>query len=85
MRTEGCGLPIVPLKTNNVKQIVGFAFVDNCDLLQSLSENEEEDIPRVQQCLDTWVEALRSTGGTLVPEKVTGLPCAFIGKRINGR
>ena len=70
MRVEGCGIQIRSLHSNDAsRNIVGFAFVDDCDLLQSLSANEDEDTAIIQKCLDTWVESLRSTGGTLVAEK----------------
>ena len=70
MRAEGCGVQIRSLHSNDTSHnIVAFAFVDNCNLLQSLSSNEAEDTAIIQKCLDTWVESLRSTDGTLVAEK----------------
>ena len=70
MQAEGCGIQIRSLhSTDTSHNIVGFAFADDCDLLQSLSANEGEDTAIFQKCLDTWVESLRSTDGTLVAEK----------------
>ena len=69
MRDAGCGIQLKTLHGTEPEHIVGFAFVDDCDLLQGLSDDEEEDIPLIQNCLDTWVLDLRCTGGTLVGEK----------------
>ena len=81
MRAEGCGLQMSSINKAEVKQIVGFAFVDDCDLLQSLPDNEDDDLKVIQHSLDTWVESLRSTGGTLVPEKSNWFKMRFVWKR----
>lgn len=69
MRHDGFGMKIQPLYEPNTQNVVGFAFVDDCDLLQSLSDSSPNELEETQRCLDTWVEELRSTGGALVPEK----------------
>jgi hypothetical protein len=53
-------------------KIVGFAFVDDKDLLRASRPGEqtyEEVAQDMQQGLDLWEGLLKATGGALVPEK----------------
>ena len=53
-------------------KIVGFAFVDDKDLLRASSPGEQthEDVAQdMQEGLDLWEGLLKVTGGALVPEK----------------
>jgi hypothetical protein len=53
--------------------IVGFAFIDDKDLLKAakLGEHDyEEVVIKMQEGLDLWEGLLKATGGALVPEKI---------------
>jgi hypothetical protein len=53
-------------------KIVGFAFVDDKDLLRASSVGRKtcgEVAQEMQQGLDLWEGLLKATGGALVPEK----------------
>lgn len=49
---------------------MGYAFVDDTDLIQSrLQEDPEQARQQLQEAIDTWEFSLKATCGTLVPEK----------------
>lgn len=53
-------------------RIVGFAFVDDTDLIQTAKSPDDsgmEVAAEMQASLDTWEGGLRATGGALVPAK----------------
>jgi hypothetical protein len=51
-------------------QLVGYAYVDDTDLIVTAEEdNHNSVIDRMQQCLDTWEQAIDTTGGQLEPSK----------------
>jgi hypothetical protein len=50
---------------------VGYAFVDDTDLIQSqLQEHLDQARYLLQQAIDTWEASLKATCGALVPEKM---------------
>lgn len=51
-------------------RFVGYAFVDDTDVIQSvLQENPEQARLQLQQAIDTWEYSLKATIGAVVPEK----------------
>ena len=66
MRVKKCGVALVTID-GNILQIPAFAFVDDVDLIQEL--HDRSSIKEAQQAVDEWSDALRATGGSLVPEK----------------
>jgi len=49
---------------------VGYAFVDDTDVIQSLlAEDPVCAVAKLQEAIDTWEFSLRSTCGAIVPEK----------------
>jgi hypothetical protein len=51
-------------------RFVGYAFVDDTDLIQSqLREHPDQARHLLQQAIDTWESSLKATCGALVPEK----------------
>jgi hypothetical protein len=66
LRVKKCGVAIISMD-ETVFQIPAFAFVDDVDLIQELYK--EESVEEAQKAVDEWSDALRATGGELVPEK----------------
>jgi hypothetical protein len=58
---------------------VGYAFIDDTDLIQSYSDQQsiEEVISEMQQSLDTWEGGLHATGGAIAPGKSFWTMVAF--------
>ena len=59
--------------------MVGFAFVDDCDLVTSTRGDpnltpEAEATARMQKSFDHWIGQLKATGGAVVAEKSHSLP-----------
>jgi hypothetical protein len=64
----GCEL-VRPLSSDCIK-FVGYAFVDDTNIIQSaLQENPISAMQHLQQASDSWEFSLRATCGALVPEK----------------
>jgi Reverse transcriptase (RNA-dependent DNA polymerase) len=68
LREEGFGVQITNNNTNESVAIPAFAFVDDTDLIQEIT-NEEDYITQAQNMLNVWDNSLRATGGALVAEK----------------
>ena len=71
--------------TRSVLNVIGFAFVDDLDLVKiginSITMNEIKN--NMQKMINEWQKLLKVTGGTLVPGKSWFTPVNFIWK--NGR
>ena len=51
-------------------RFVGYAFVDNTDIIQSmLTENPGTALQKIQEAIDTWEFSLKATCGAIVPDK----------------
>jgi hypothetical protein len=53
-------------------RFVGYSFMDDTDLIQSVADpddTEEMVVDQMQWALDTWEGSLRATRGAIVPEK----------------
>ncbi len=66
LRVKQCGVAIV-LMDGSKLQIPAFAFVDDVDLIQELQD--PGNVSEAQHAINEWADALRATGGALVPEK----------------
>ena len=72
MKAEGFGIRDWSLIRKRVLELVGFAFVDDTDLVHTSSDPDlstEDLIEEAQQALNTWHGLIRATGGDLAPEK----------------
>jgi hypothetical protein len=72
MRKEGHCTTFMALLSNMTFQLVGFAFVDDKDLLRmgNLHIDTFTDVAdEMQDGLDLWEGLIKATGGALVPEK----------------
>lgn len=68
LRDHNFGTTIVHPHTRKQESISAFSFVDDTDLIQTISDNvEAHDIS--QLALNCWDEDLRTTGGALVGKK----------------
>jgi hypothetical protein len=64
----GCEI-MCPLSSEYFR-FVGYAFVDDTDILQSaLYENPDQARTQLQAAIDTWEMSLKATCGAIVPEK----------------
>ncbi len=60
-----------PISGKNIR-FVGYAFVDDTDLIQSTTNtitNGTDVVIELQRALDLWEGGLHATGGAIVPEK----------------
>jgi len=70
LRAKGFGCEIVCPLSNSFVKFVGYAFVDDTDIIQSALFNSPQDAAALlQQALDTWEHSLKLTCGAIVPEK----------------
>jgi len=70
LREKGYGCEIQCPLSSEYFRFVGYAFVDNMDLIQSqLNENPHQAMSLLQEANDTWEASLKATCGALVPEK----------------
>lgn len=71
LRAEGCGSHLSSVITKEHLHFVGYAFVDDTDLVSShpLSQSPEEIYHNIQYALDAWRGGLTASGGAIVPEK----------------
>jgi hypothetical protein len=70
LRTKGFGCEIKSPLSSEYFRFVGYAFVDDTDLIQSqLQENPDQARRYLQEAIDTWEASLKATCGAIVPEK----------------
>ncbi len=71
MRKKGFGSRIISPITNNENRMIGFAFVDDTDILASTPNCNDADTTAelMQQTIDYWEAAAKTTGGAIAPEK----------------
>ena len=81
MRTAQHGLHIISAITKERSNIVGFAFVDDTDLVQGNIMNHDitadEVMEEMQTAILRWEGGLKATGGALVPSKSFVYPIDF--------
>jgi hypothetical protein len=70
LREKGFGCEIVCPLSSKYYSFVGYAFVDDTDLIQSqLQEDPEQARDNLQEAIHAWEFSLKATCGALVPEK----------------
>jgi hypothetical protein len=81
MRTAKHGLQMTSAITKEKSNIVGYAFVDDTDLVQGNIMNHsitaEEVMEEMQMAILRWEGGLKATGGALVPSKSFVYPIDF--------
>ena len=80
LRTAGNGGHFVSPISKDYSHTVGFAFVDDTDLIHldmRKEEKEEEAMSKMQAAIDRWEGGLKTTGGTIVNSKSWVYPIAF--------
>jgi hypothetical protein len=67
---KGLGAKFRSALSNESTTLVGYAFVDDTDLVTSdPGGSKEKIIQKMQHSLDAWEGGLRATGGAIVLEK----------------
>ena len=72
LRNKNLGEKFRLAMTKEILDIVGYAFVDNTDLIQMAKQATDtlEDVDHnLQQALNWWEGGIKTTGGALVPDK----------------
>ena len=72
LRSMGFGAHLKATISGEKLEFVGFAFVDDADLIEtarSTLETVQDVAARMQESLTAWEGGLRATGGAIVPEK----------------
>ncbi len=70
LREKGFGCEIKCPFSSEYFRFMGYAFVDDTDLIQSqLQENPDKARHSLQEAIDTWKASLKATCGAIVPEK----------------
>ena len=80
LRTAGNGGHFVSPISKEKSHTVGFAFVDDTDLLHldmRKNETEAEAMNNMQQAINRWEGGLKTTGGTIVNSKSWVYPISF--------
>ena len=81
LREKGHGAKFCSLISGNITHIVGYAFVDDTDLVTFEMFEESitlDDITeKMQDSIDLWEGGLKATGGAIVPEKSWIYPLDF--------
>jgi hypothetical protein len=79
LRDKGFGCEIICPLSSKFFKFVGYAFVDDTDVIQSaLIETPELAIQQLQSAIDTWEISLKTTCGALVPEKTVWWLVSFV-------
>ena len=81
MKAEGYGTFFKSSITNNTIRLVGYAFVDDTDLIQTGTNGSEtgmEVLKKMQDGLDLWEGLVSATGGALEVAKSTWWLIDFI-------
>jgi hypothetical protein len=70
LHQKGFGCEIICPLSSEYFRFVGYAFVDDTDIIQSsLHENPDQARLQLQQAIDTWEFSLKATCGAIIPEK----------------
>ena len=81
LRTAMNGAHIISPISSEQSHIVGYAFVDDTDLItidmRENHRNTEDIMIDMQEGIDRWEGGLRTTGGAIVPEKSWVYPIDF--------
>ena len=81
LRKKGHGAKFLSPLSKHLTHIVGFAFVDDTDLLTFDMFDETKSWENLSECMqeaiDRWEGGLKTTGGAIVPEKSWVFPISF--------
>jgi hypothetical protein len=69
LQNKGYGANFQSAMSNNQLSLVGYAFVDDTDLVFANNIPPSNMINAMQQSLTAWEGGIRMTGGPIVPEK----------------
>jgi len=71
LRTKGCGCEFISPISQTMYNSVGYAFVDDTDVIESKLDmmDHREARNKLQIAVDTWEGGLNATCGAIVPEK----------------
>ncbi len=70
VRAQCFGCEIVSPLSGSFHKFVGYAFIDDTDIIQSLLlENEQQAMLILQAAIDSWEHSLKTMCGAIVPEK----------------
>jgi hypothetical protein len=70
LRKEGMGGVFEAPVTKQKLHIVGYAYVDNTDIITFTGNDDTQDTTqKMQKNIDLWTGGLASTGGQLEPKK----------------
>jgi len=70
LRAKGFGCEICCPLSQAFLKFVGYAFVDDTDIIQSaIRDNPQDAIALLQKAIETWENSLKITCGVIVPEK----------------
>jgi hypothetical protein len=68
LRSKGFGCEFCFSLSSTYYNFVGYAFVDDTDLIQSsLNSDSTAALDKMQQAIDTWERSLKVTCGVIVP------------------
>jgi hypothetical protein len=81
LRAKGNGGHFTTAISNRRSHSVGYAFVDDTDLIQYNSRDKamtvDETMQHMQETIDRWEGGLKATGGAIVPDKSFVYPIVF--------
>jgi len=71
LREKGFGCKVICPLSSSYFRFVGYAIVDDMDVIQSaLTDSPESARAQLQHAIDTWEFSLKATCGAFVPEKM---------------
>jgi hypothetical protein len=79
LREKGYGCEIICPLSSKFFKFVGYAFVDDTDVIQSaLTDTPCQAKVKLQEAIDLWEFSLKATCGALVPEKTVWWLVSFV-------
>jgi hypothetical protein len=81
LRQQGYGATFELAISGGEVKLVGFAFVDDSDIIQTAASLDETSIElntKAQAAVDTFVEGMRATGGQVRPDKCWWYQIEFV-------
>ena len=80
LHKRGFGVPFCSALSKELFIIVGFSYVDDCDLFQS-GEDPAEVLASMQALINSWGSLMEVTGGALRPDKSWWYLVEYVWKR----
>jgi hypothetical protein len=81
LRQQGYGATFELAISGGDVKLMGFAFVDDSDIIQTAASLDETSIElnaKAQAAVDTFVEGMRATGGQVRPDKCWWYQIEFV-------